>query len=382
MDLASIKKFFASLTLQKLVPVILIVVIGLLLVKLLLKLFDRVLERSRLERTMFSFLRAAMRTLLYTILVLVAASSLGVDVTSLVAILSVVSLAISLAVQNALSNVVGSVTLLTTHPFHVGDFVEIGSDSGTVEEISVSYTKLATVDGKRIYIPNSDAASARICNYSVEGRRRVDLLYTILVLVAASSLGVDVTSLVAILSVVSLAISLAVQNALSNVVGSVTLLTTHPFHVGDFVEIGSDSGTVEEISVSYTKLATVDGKRIYIPNSDAASARICNYSVEGRRRVDLYIGVSYDAPAEKVREALLAAAQHPKALQDPAPLVVLNNYQDSSIQYLLMLWTASGDYLDVRFAVNEAVKRELDARGIAIPYPQLDVHFEPQKRNT
>ena len=185
----------------------------------------------------------------------------------------------------------------------------------------------------------------------------------------------DVTSLVAILSVVSLAISLAVQNALSNVVGSVTLLTTHPFHVGDFVEIGSDSGTVEEISVSYTKLATVDGKRIYIP-------RICNYSVEGRRRVDLYIGVSYDAPAEKVREALLAAAQHPKTLQDPAPLVVLNNYQDSSIQYLLMLWTASGDYLDVRFAVNEAVKRELDARGIAIPYPQLDVHFEPQKRNT
>ena len=120
MDLASIKKFFASLTLQKLVPVILIVVIGLLLVKLLLKLFDRVLERSRLERTMFSFLRAAMRALLYTILVLVAASSLGVDVTSLVAILSVVSLAISLAVQNALSNVVGSVTLLTTHPFHVG----------------------------------------------------------------------------------------------------------------------------------------------------------------------------------------------------------------------------------------------------------------------
>lgn len=256
MDLASVKKFFASLTLQKLVPVILIVVIGLLLVKLLLKLFDRVLERSRLERTMF----------------LVPA-----------------------------------------------------------------------------------------------GGPCAPLLYTILVLVAASSLGVDVTSLVAILSVVSLAISLAVQNALSNVVGSVTLLTTHPFHVGDFVEIGSDSGTVEEISVSYTKLATVDGKRIYIPNSDAASARICNYSVEGRRRVDLYIGVSYDAPAEKVREALLAAAQHPKALQDPAPQVVLNNYQDSSIQYLLMLWTASGDYLDVRFAVNEAVKRELDAAASPSP---------------
>ena len=160
------------------------------------------------------------------------------------------------------------------------------------------------------------------------------------------------------------------------------LLTDFYKEMGDSYIVEHLEGTVEEISVSYTKLATVDGKRIYIPNSDAASARICNYSVEGRRRVDLYIGVSYDAPAEKVREALLAAAQHPKALQDPAPLVVLNNYQDSSIQYLLMLWTASGDYLDVRFAVNEAVKRELDARGIAIPYPQLDVHFEPQKRNT
>ena len=120
---------------------------------------------------MFSFLRAVMRALLYTILVLVAASSLGVDVTSLVAILSVVSLAISLAVQNALSNVVGSVTLLTTHPFHVGDFVEIGSDSGTVEEISVSYTKLATVDGKRIYIPNSDAASISACRMTLRRRR-------------------------------------------------------------------------------------------------------------------------------------------------------------------------------------------------------------------
>ena len=106
---------------------------------------------------------------------------------------------------------------------------------------------------------------------------------------------------------------------------------THPFHVGDFVEIGSDSGTVEEISVSYTKLATVDGKRIYIPNSDAASARICNYSVEGRRRVDLYIGVSYDAPAEKVREALLAAAQHPKAL-DAAVLIVVQHDQRGRVR--------------------------------------------------
>lgn len=122
MDFTRIKQFFASLTLEKLLPVIVILVVGIILVKLLLKLFDRVLERSKLDRTMFSFLKAVMRVLLYSILALVAAGSLGVDVSSLVAILSVISLAVSLAVQNALSNVVGSMTLLATHPLPGGRF--------------------------------------------------------------------------------------------------------------------------------------------------------------------------------------------------------------------------------------------------------------------
>ena len=172
MSWEEIRSFFASLTLEKLLPVVLILVVGTIAVKLLLKLFDRALSRSKLDRTMFAFLKAIMRVLLYAIVLLIAAGSLGVDVTSLVAILSVVSLAVSLAVQNALANVVGSVTLLATHPFRVGDFVQIGSDSGTVEQIGMSYTQILTADGKRIYIPNSDAASSRICNYSANGSGR------------------------------------------------------------------------------------------------------------------------------------------------------------------------------------------------------------------
>ena len=121
MSWEEIKAFFASLTLQRLIPVVVILVVGFIAVKLLLKLFDRALSRSKLDKTMFSFVKAVMRFLLYMLLLLIAASSLGIDVTSLVALVSVISLAISLAVQNALSNVVGSITLLATHPYHVGD---------------------------------------------------------------------------------------------------------------------------------------------------------------------------------------------------------------------------------------------------------------------
>lgn len=263
MSWEEIRSFFASLTLEKLLPVVLILVVGTIVVKLLLKLFDRALSRSKLDRTMFAFLKAIMRVLLYAIVLLIAAGSLGVDVTSLVAILSVVSLAVSLAVQNALANVVGSVTLLATHPFRVGDFVQIGSDSGTVEQIGMSYTQILTADGKRIYIPNSDAASARIYNYTVEGKRRVELTFS----------------------------------------------------------------------------------------------------------------ASYNDDIDRVKAVLLAAAQHPKLCADIPPEVHISEYADSSVNYLLLLWTAPQDYFEVKFDATEAVKKAFDAEGISIPYPQVDVHM-------
>ena len=258
-------EYVKSLHFERLLPVALILIVGVIVVKLLLRLFDRALNRSKLNKSMFSFLKALMRILLYAIVLLIAASYLGIDVTSLVAVLSVVSLAVSLAVQNTLANVVGSVSLLATQPFHVGDFVQIGSDSGTVQEISMSYTRMLTVDGKTIYIPNSDAAAARICNYSVEGKRRVELCFT----------------------------------------------------------------------------------------------------------------AAYDDAIDKVKSAILTAASHPKLLADTAPQVYVNAYLDSAIEYQLFAWVRSEDYFEVKMAVNEAVKKEFDKQGISIPFPQMDVHIQP-----
>ncbi len=258
-----IKEFFISLSWQKVLPFVLILVVGIIVVKLLLKLFDRALNRSKLDKTMFTFLKATMRV----------------------------------------------------------------------------------------------------------------LLYAIVLLIAAGSLGIDVTSLVAVLSVVSLAISLAVQNVLTNLVGGVTLLTSHPFRVGDCVLIGSDSGEVKEIGLHYTKITTFNGELVYIPNSEVVSSRICNYSVEGKRRIQLTVSASYDADIDKVKEALLEAAKHPKALTDPATEVFLSGYADSGVNYLLNVWAKAEDYAEVKFAVNEEVKRKFDAEGITIPYPQMDVHM-------
>lgn len=259
-----LKEYLNMISLERILPSILVLIVGMIVAKLLLRIFDRALGRSKLNKTMFSFIKAIMRILLYAIVVLITAGSLGIDVTSLIAVLSVVSLAVSLAVQNALSNVVGSISLLATQPFQVGDYVEIGSDGGTVEEITMNYTRLLTLDGRTVYIPNSDAASARICNYTVSGRRRVELKFT----------------------------------------------------------------------------------------------------------------ASYSDDIDKVKAAVLQAAKHPKLLADPAPAVVLSAYLDSAIEYTFLGWTASGDFLEVKNDINEKVKREFDRENISIPFPQVDVHLQ------
>lgn len=264
MNWDNIKTFFASLTLEKLLPGLLILVVGILVVKLILRLIDRALDRSKLDKTMFTILKAILRVGLYLIVVLIAAGSLGIDVTSLIALLSVVSLAISLAVQNVLSNVVGGVTLL-------------GSD---------------------------------------------------------------------------------------------------PFHVGDYVMIGGDSGIVKEIGLQYTKIKTFNGELVYIPNSEVVSSRICNYTVEGVRRVELKFSADYEADIDLVKKTLLESANHPKILQEPAPDAVVSEYAASSVDYLLHIWVKAEDYGEVKFAVMEAAKRGFDAAGISIPYPQMDVHLK------
>ena len=201
-------------------------------------------------------------------------------------------------------------------------------------------------------------------------------LYVILFLTLASFLGIDVTSIVALASVLTLAVSLAVQNALANVFGGFTLLWTHPFATGDFVEIAGQSGTVREIGLTYTKMATGDNKLVSVPNSAVTAAQIINYTTLGRRRVEVAVSASYDTPVEKVLEALTEAAQVPGVHTDPAPNAVVVSYGDSAIGYKLFLWCDSADYWSCHFAATKQVKAVFDQKGIEMTYPHLNVHLD------
>ena len=202
-------------------------------------------------------------------------------------------------------------------------------------------------------------------------------LYVLLGLTAASSLGIDVTSIVALASVLTLAFSLALQNMVSNIIGGFTILYTHPFHSGDYVEIAGQGGVVKEINMSYTMLATADNKLISIPNSAVVAAQIVNYSAAQTRRVEVAVSASYDDPTQKVIDALVLAGTVDKVLVDPAPMAVVTAYGDSAISYSLRLWVQTPDYWDVYFRVNQRVKDVFDEQGIEMTYPHLNVHIQP-----
>ena len=200
-------------------------------------------------------------------------------------------------------------------------------------------------------------------------------MYVLLALSVASSLGIDVTGVVALASVLTLAVSLSLQNALTNVMGGFTLLSTHPFHSGDFVEVAGQSGTVREINMTYTKLITPDNKVVSIPNSAVVAAQIVNYSAEDTRRVEVCVSASYDAPTQKVIDALVLAGTVDNALLNPAPVAYITAYGESAISYSLRVWVKTADYWDVYFLVNQRVKQIFDEQGIAMTYPHLNVHM-------
>lgn len=202
------------------------------------------------------------------------------------------------------------------------------------------------------------------------------IMYILLALMIASSLGIDVTGILALASIASLAISLALQDLLSNLVGGFTLLYTHPFSAGDYVEIAGQGGTVSEVGMTYTKLATPDNKVVSIPNSAVVSAQIVNYTVSGSRRVDISISASYDAPAQKVIETLLSCAKGSYVLAEPAaPMAVLTGYGDSAINYQLRFWVKSEDYWTATFEINQMLQSVFAENGIEMTYPHLNVHM-------
>ncbi|MBQ8341042.1 MAG: mechanosensitive ion channel [Clostridia bacterium] len=201
-------------------------------------------------------------------------------------------------------------------------------------------------------------------------------LVCLYVIILLSALGVDTTSLVAIFSVLTLAVSLAVQGVISNLASGIMLIVTKPFEVGNFVDIGGASGTVEDITINSTKLRTGDNKVIIIPNSNVTSANITNYSTKETRRLDLTFSVAYGSDVEQVKKIILGViAKHDEVLQDPAPMVRLTEHGASSLDFVTRVWVKQADYWPVNFDLKEEVLAAFDAAGISVPFPQLDVHM-------
>ena len=195
------------------------------------------------------------------------------------------------------------------------------------------------------------------------------ILWMITLCIVLDYVGVPMTSLVAVLSVIGLAVSLAIQGTLSK-----------PFKAGDYVEAGGISGTVMEVGLAYTKLCTVDNKVISVPNGQISGEKIINYSTEERRRVDLTFNASYDSPLQQVTGVLRAVvAAHPMALAEPEPFVRVNAYRDSSIEYVVRVWCATGDYWTLYYDLLEQVKEAFDQNGIEMTYNHLNVHLVERK---
>ena len=203
------------------------------------------------------------------------------------------------------------------------------------------------------------------------------VLDLVVVLTVANYIGIPVTSFVALLGLAGLAVSLALQGVLGNLAGGFIILLSHPFEVGHFVEHDGISGTVREIRMMHTRLETPDGKMAYVPNSSLSGARVINYSETGARRVEISVSASYENSPAQVREAVLAAvARTPGALQDPAPLVIVDGYQDSDIRYTVMVWAKSSDFIAVKWALTEDLYKAFAEHGVEFSYPHMNVHMK------
>jgi small conductance mechanosensitive channel len=206
------------------------------------------------------------------------------------------------------------------------------------------------------------------------------LLMIFVILAAIAKLGIQTTSFAAILAAAGLAIGLSLQGSLGNLAAGIMLILFRPFRVGDYVEAGGTSGTVEEIQIFNTIMTSPDNKEIIVPNGQIIGSTITNYSTKPTRRVDLVIGVSYGDDLKKVRAVLEdILSQEKRILEEPAATIAVLELADSSVNFAVRPWVNAGDYWPVRFELQETIKTRFDEEGITIPFPQQDVHFVQEK---
>ena len=203
------------------------------------------------------------------------------------------------------------------------------------------------------------------------------LLIFVFVLVLGT-FGVEMTSFIAFLAAGGFAVGLAMQGTLSNFSAGVMLLIFRPFKVGDFVEVGGVSGTVVEIGIFNAELNTSDNIRIVVPNSGIYGEVVKNYSVNGTRRNDLTIGISYGDDIGQAIEVIgRVLEQDPRVFSDPAPLVAVRDLGDSAVNLVVRVWSKRSDYFSLRCDLHRELKEQLEAAGCSLPYPQHDVHLHP-----
>lgn len=201
-------------------------------------------------------------------------------------------------------------------------------------------------------------------------------LFATLIIVIINIVGSKTVSLAALIGSVGLALGLAVKDNLANFAGGVMLLFNKPFRGGDYIEAQGVAGTVQSVGILYTTLTTFDNKTVHISNGPLSTGNIINYSTQATRRVDLTVSVEYGSDVEEVKRLLLEIAErHPQVLKDPAPLSRMVKMNDSSIDFVLRVWTLTGDFWPVTFDLNEQVYNALNANGLNIPFPQMTIHM-------
>lgn len=204
-------------------------------------------------------------------------------------------------------------------------------------------------------------------------------LRILLIIVIISTLGVEMTSIVAVLASAALAVGLALQGSLANLAGGVILLVAKPFKKEDLIEAQGTLGVVKEIGILATTLTTLDNRTVFIPNGPLAGGTITNYTHEDLRRVDMTIGIGYSDDINKAREIILGLVKEsPLCLEypeSPEPTTVaVHELADSSVNFTVRVWCKTPDYWDVYWYINENVKKTFDSQGVGIPFPQMDLH--------
>ena len=261
-------------------------------------------------------------------------------------------------------------------------FLEKLIDLGTTAGIKLLYAILILVVGLKLssfLVKRFDKSPAyakldpSLKSFLKSGAKA--LLYTLVFLTAAYVVGIPMTSFMTILASCGLAVGLALQGSLANLAGGLMILLFKPFKVGDFIEASGKQGTVKAITIFYTIIRTLDNYVVTIPNGTITSGDVINYLTLEKARLDVPFCTAYADDIDKTREVVLAVANASDiVLSDPAPLVLLDKMDNSSLNFVLRVWAAGPNYWDARFVLAESVKKALDAQGITIPFPQLDVH--------